>query len=133
MVWELFHPQPAMNVRLLRSSAFAISCAVMFLCGFMLISMTQLIPQLTQTLFGYDATLSGLTLGLGGIATVFLMPIAGLVTGRLIQPKWLILVALAGTGWSLWSAARLDLDVAFWNLAMVRVTQVVWLPSCSFR
>ncbi len=27
VVWETFHPQPAMNVRLLRSSAFAISCA----------------------------------------------------------------------------------------------------------
>jgi MFS family permease len=66
VVWEMFHPQPAMNVRLWRSSAFAISCVVMFLFGFMLISMTQLIPQLTQTLFGYDATLSGFTLGLGG-------------------------------------------------------------------
>jgi DHA2 family multidrug resistance protein len=128
VVWELFQPQPAMNVRLMRSSAFSISCVVMFLFGFMLISMTQLLPQLSQTLMGYDATLSGLTLGLGGIATVFLMPIAGFVTGRYIQPKWLILVALAGTGWALWSAARLDLDVSFSNLAMVRVTQVVWLP-----
>jgi MFS transporter, DHA2 family, multidrug resistance protein len=128
VVWELFHPQPAMNVRLMKSRAFAISCTVMFLFGFMLISMTQLLPQLSQTLMGYDATLSGLTLGLGGIATVFLMPIAGIITGRFIQPKWLIMVALAGTGWALWSAAGLDLDVAFWNLAIVRVTQVVWLP-----
>jgi DHA2 family multidrug resistance protein len=128
VVWELFQEQPAMNVRLLRSSAFAISCTVMFLFGFMLISMTQLLPQLSQTLMGYDATLAGLTLGLGGIATIILMPIAGVITGRFIQPKWLITVSLAGTGWALWAAARLDLDVSFWNLAMIRVTQVVWLP-----
>jgi MFS transporter, DHA2 family, multidrug resistance protein len=128
VVWETFHPQPAMNVRLLRSSAFAISCVVMFLFGFMLISMTQLIPQLTQTLFGYDATLSGFTLGLGGIATLVLMPVAGIVTGRFIQPKWLILMSLAGTGWALWSSARLDLDISFWDISLVRVTQVVWLP-----
>jgi MFS transporter, DHA2 family, multidrug resistance protein len=128
VVWETFHPQPAMNVRLLRSSAFAISCVVMFLFGFMLISMTQLIPQLTQTLFGYDATLSGFTLGLGGIATLILMPVAGIVTGRFIQPKWLILVSLAGTGWALWWSARLDLDISFWDISLVRVTQVVWLP-----
>ncbi len=94
-------------------SAFAISCVVMFLFGFMLISMTQLIPQLTQTLFGYDATLSGFTLGLGGIATLVLMPVAGIVTGRFIQPKWLILMSLAGTGWALWSSARLNLDISF--------------------
>jgi DHA2 family multidrug resistance protein len=128
IVWEIYHPQPAMNVRLLRSSAFAISCVVMFLFGFMLISMTQLIPQLTQTLFGYDATLSGFTLGLGGIATLVLMPVAGIVTGRFIQPKWLILMSLAGTGWALWSSARLDLDISFWDISLVRVTQVVWLP-----
>ncbi len=128
VVWELFHPQPAMNVRLFRSHAFAISCTVMFLFGFMLISMTQLLPQLSQTLMGYDATLSGLTLGLGGIATVFLMPIAGFITGRYVQPKWLIMASMAGTGWALWASAHLDLDIAFWNLAMVRVTQVVWLP-----
>ncbi|MEJ0020309.1 MAG: DHA2 family efflux MFS transporter permease subunit [Acetobacteraceae bacterium] len=129
VVWELLHPQPAVNVRLLaRSRAFAISCVVMFLFGFMLISMTQLLPQLAQTLLGYDATWSGLTLGMGGIATLILMPVAGVVTGRLIQPKWLILVALAGMGGSLWASSSLDLDIAFWNLSMVRVTQVVWLP-----
>lgn len=128
VVWELMHSQPAVNLRLLRSRAFAISCTVMFLFGFMLISMTQLLPQLAQTLLGYDATWSGLTLGAGGIATLVLMPIAGIVTGRLIQPKWLILIALAGMGWALWSSAWLDLDIAFWNLSMLRVSQVVWLP-----
>jgi DHA2 family multidrug resistance protein len=128
VVWEMFHPQPAMNVRLWRSSAFAISCVVMFLFGFMLISMTQLIPQLTQTLFGYDATLSGFTLGLGGIATLVLMPVAGIVTGRFVQPKWLILMSLAGTGWALWSSAWLNLDISFWDISLVRVTQVIWLP-----
>jgi DHA2 family multidrug resistance protein len=127
-VWELFQPQPAVNVRLMRSSAFAISCVVMLLFGFILISTTQLLPQLSQTLMGYDATLSGLTLGLGGMATLLLMPIAGAVTGRLIQPKWLIMAALAGTGWALWRASGLDLQVTFWDLAMLRVSQVVWLP-----
>jgi hypothetical protein len=29
-VWELLHRQPVMNVRLLRSKAFAISCLMMF-------------------------------------------------------------------------------------------------------
>ena len=128
VVWEMFHPQPAMNVRLWRSSAFAISCVVMFLFGFMLISTTQLLPQLTQTLLGYDATMSGLTLGLGGIATLVLMPVAGIVTGRFVQPKWLILMSLAGTGWALWSSAWLNLDISFWDISLVRVTQVIWLP-----
>jgi DHA2 family multidrug resistance protein len=128
VIWELRHPLPAMNVKLLRSRAFAVSCIAMFVLGVMLISMTQLLPQLSQTLMGYDATWSGLTLGLGGIATLLMMPITGFITGRFIQPKWLIMMAFAGTGWALWMATRLDLDVSFWQLSVVRITQVVWLP-----
>jgi len=128
VVWELWHPQPAMNVRLLRSRAFAVSCLVMFLFGFMLISTTQLLPQLTQTLLNYNATTAGLTLGVGGLATLIIMPLAGAITGRLVQPKWLILIGLAGTGWALYSGAWLDLDISFWNIAMLRLTQAVWLP-----
>ena len=96
VVWELSHPQPVMNVRLLGYRSFGISCGLMFLVGFLLISTTQLLPQLAQSLLGYDATTSGLTLGVGGIASLLLMPVAGLVTGRLIQPKWLVLMAVRG-------------------------------------
>jgi DHA2 family multidrug resistance protein len=56
------------------------------------------------------------------------MPISGFVTGRYVQPKWLILGALIGTGWGLLSNSGLDLSMAFWNLAMARVVQVLWLP-----
>jgi DHA2 family multidrug resistance protein len=127
-LWEMWHPKPAVNVPLLRSRAFAISCLVMFLFGFMLISTTQLLPQLTQTLLNYDALTAGLTLGAGGVVTLIFMPVAGFVTGRLVQPKWLIMVALAGTGWALLRAAHLDLAVGFWNISLLRITQVVWLP-----
>jgi MFS transporter, DHA2 family, multidrug resistance protein len=128
LAWELWHPQPVVNIRLLRSRPFAVSALVMFLFGFMLISTTQLLPQLSQTLLNYDATTAGLTLGIGGLVTLVIMPISGFVTGRLVQPKWLIAIALAGTGWALYSGVRLDLDISFWNLSMLRLTQVVWLP-----
>ena len=128
VVWEALHDTPVVNVRLLRARAFAISCAVMFLIGFLLISTTQLLPQLTQTLLGYDATAAGMTLAIGGVATLVLMPLSGVITGRLIQPKWIILVALIGTGWAMVRAASLDIDVSFWSVSMARLTQVIWLP-----
>jgi DHA2 family multidrug resistance protein len=128
IVWELIHPQPVVNIRLLGHRNFGISCGLMFLVGFLLISTTQLLPQLAQTLLGYDATTSGMTLAVGGIATLFLMPVAGIVTGRLIQPKWLILMAFLGTGWSMFGAANLDLDISFWNISATRILQVMWLP-----
>jgi MFS transporter, DHA2 family, multidrug resistance protein len=128
VVWELLHPQPVMNVRLLGYRSFGICCGLMFLVGFLLISTTQLLPQLAQSLLGYDATTAGMTLGVGGVASLLLMPVAGLVTGRLIQPKWLVLMAVLGTGWSMLAASNLDLSISFWSVSLARVSQVIWLP-----
>lgn len=54
--------------------------------GIVLIGSTQLIPQLVQTQFGYDATLAGLTLSPGGFLTLVVMPIAGQLSGRAYNP-----------------------------------------------
>jgi MFS transporter, DHA2 family, multidrug resistance protein len=126
--WELIHPSPVVNIRMLGYRSFGICCGLMFLVGFLLISTTQLLPQLAESLLGYNATTSGLTLGVGGIATLFLMPVAGVVTGRLIQPKWLVLMAIVGIGLSMLSASRLDVDIGFWNISAARILQVIWLP-----
>jgi DHA2 family multidrug resistance protein len=128
VVWELLHDQPIVNLRLFKIRAFAISNVVMFLFGFIIISTTQLVPQLAQELLGYDATTAGLTLGAAGVVSLFVMPIAGLVTGRLIQPKWLIFSALLGTAGALNHASSLNLNAAFYNLSLSRMLQVAWLP-----
>ena len=129
LVWELVTAHPIIDLRLFaRSRGFAISCALMFLVGFLLISTTQLLPQLSQEMLGYSAYQAGLTLGLGGVATIFVMPLAGVVTGRLVQPKWLIAGALIGSGWAIRQWSHLDLDISFWNISDSRMRQVVWLP-----
>ncbi len=129
VIRELLIDQPIVDLRLFgKSRGFAISCAMMFAVGFLLISTTQLLPQLSQTLLNYDAYQAGLTLGIGGIATIFVMPLTGIVTGRLVQPKWLLLMAFVGIGWSLLRIDSLDLDISFWTISWARVYQVVWLP-----
>ena len=128
VIWELIHPQPVVNVRLLGYRTFGICCGLMFLVGFLLISTTQLLPQLAQSLLGYDATTSGMTLGVGGIFTLLLMPISGIVTGRLIQPKYLVGMAIVGTGGAMLFASGLSLDISFWSISEVRISQVIWLP-----
>jgi DHA2 family multidrug resistance protein len=56
------------------------------------------------------------------------MPISGIVTGRVFQPKWLIGVAMVGIGVAMLHASTLNLDISFWNVSAARVSQVVWLP-----
>ena len=127
-VWEWNHRQPVMNIRLLRIPSFAISNVLMFALGFVLISTTQLLPQMTQEILGYDASTAGLTLGAAGIVTIVVMPLSGIVTGRYVQAKYLICIAFAGTAFSMWQATHLDQLVGFWDISRVRALQAVWLP-----
>ncbi len=128
LFWEWGHKQPVMNIRLLRIPSFAISNVLMFALGFVLISTTQLLPQMTQELMGYDATTAGLTLGAAGIVTIVLMPMSGILTGRVVQAKWLACLAFAGTAFSMWYATGLTQTVGFWHISSIRALQAMWLP-----
>jgi DHA2 family multidrug resistance protein len=128
VVWEWNHPRPVMNFRLFRIRNFAIANVVMFVVGFILISSTQLLPQLTQTLLGYDSETSGLALALGGMVTIGFMPVAGLVTGRFARPKFLIIPALILVGAALLLQSTIAPDVTFGQISMYRALQVIGLP-----
>jgi DHA2 family multidrug resistance protein len=127
-VWEWQHPYPVMNLRLFRSRNFVIGNIMLFALGFALLSTTQLVPQLTQTLLGYDATTSGLSLALGGMATISILPLAGFVTGRIIAPKYLIMGAFFEIGCALLLQSTIPPDSSFGVIAFYRILQVVALP-----
>ncbi len=126
--WEWNHRQPVMNIRLLKLPSFAISNVLMFALGFVLLSTTQLLPQMAQELMGYDSTTAGLTLGAAGLVTIVLMPMSGVLTGRVVQAKYLACIAFAGTAFSMWFASGLVQRVGFWDLSSVRALQAMWLP-----
>ncbi len=127
-VWEWNHKQPVMNLRLLRIPSFAISNVLLFSLGFVLISTSQLLPQLAQELMGYDARTAGATLGAAGIFTMMAMPFAGALTGRVFQPKYLAALAFAGCAFALWTASGLDIQIGFWDLSRIRMLQAIWMP-----
>ena len=128
VIWEWEHPTPAVDVRLMRYPGFAISNLLMFLIGFMLMSTTQLLPQFTQYQLGYDATTAGLTLGIGGMFTVFLMPVAGILSSGIVPPRLLIAGALIASGLALIHITGFDLNVTFWDVSLARTYQVLPLP-----
>src|SRR5438067_4195037 len=55
MVWALHHPDPVVELGLLKERNFAIANAYYFLLGFVLFGSTVLIPQILQSLYGYTA------------------------------------------------------------------------------
>ncbi len=128
VVWEWFHPHPVMDIRLFGQCNFTVCCLIMFLVGFMIISTTQLLPQMTQELLGYDAVTAGETLGAGGLCILLVMILVGGIASKMKSAKWLILIGLAGTGWAMWHLTRLNQQVDFSTIVWARVLQVAWLP-----
>jgi DHA2 family multidrug resistance protein len=99
----------------------------MLMIGAILFGSNQIMPQLLQTTFPYTAMLSGLAMMPGGIAMLVLMPVAGMVTGR-VQPKYLMTLGLAGVAASMWYSTSLTPDASFDYFGWVRVYQMVGLP-----
>lgn len=128
VLWEWQHPQPVMNFRLFKLRNFAICSVVMFFVGFVFLSSTQLLPQMAQALLGYTSTTSGFALALGGMATIMFMPISGFITGRYVQPRILLALALVEMGAALYSNSLFPPDISFDGLSWARIMQVIAMP-----
>jgi MFS transporter, DHA2 family, multidrug resistance protein len=126
IVHELTVQDPVVDLALLKNTSFFISNIVMFLLGVVLFGTTQLIPQMTQDLFGYDATQAGLTLSPGGFIVFACMPLVGFLVGKM-QPKYLIMFGFFTTGCALLSWTNLYPDVSFAVLVRARMFQAVGL------
>jgi DHA2 family multidrug resistance protein len=126
IIHELTVQDPVVDLPLLKNRSFFIANVVMFMLGIVLFGTTQLIPQMTQDLFSYDATQAGLTLSPGGLVVFACMPLVGFLVNR-VQPKYLIMFGFLTTGLALWSWTGLYTEVSFRVLVEARMVQAVGL------
>ena len=122
VVWELAHPNPIVNIRLLGKPNFAVSTSLMFTMGGVLYGTTVLIPLFLQTLMGYDAETAGLVLSPGGLMTMAMMPVAGFLVGK-VPAKYLIAASFAGMSLALFHMSGLNLSIDRSTATMYRVFQ----------
>ncbi|PPQ18379.1 EmrB/QacA family drug resistance transporter [Bradyrhizobium sp. AC87j1] len=125
--WELTREDPILDLRLLGRRQFAACFLVMLGTGAVLISTTQLLPQLLQTELNYTAMLAGLALSPGGIATLVLMPVVGRLVST-VQPKYLIMFGAAIVAFSMWHLTGLTGDITYGYAALSRIFLALGLP-----
>jgi len=134
IVWEWYHPEPIVNIRLFKNRNFATAEFFTFVLGIVLFGTTVVIPQFLQLLMGYSAEKSGEALAGGGIAMLLMMPIAGTLVGK-IDPRAMMAFGFAATAIALYHiVTTLSLQMDFWTAAMLRTYQAaglafIFLPS----
>ena len=124
--WELYQikvkNRPILNLTLFKRKTFAIPFTLMFVLGFSLYGTTVLIPQMVQTLLGYTAELAGLVISPGGVCIVCMMPIVGILIGK-VDPRWLIMYGFAILALSMVFMHTLSLESSFKYIMWLRVFQ----------
>ncbi len=118
--WELTRKDPIVDIRLLGRRQFGACFLVMLGTGAVLISTTQLLPQLLQTELGYTAMLAGLALSPGGIFTLMMMPIVGNLVG-VVQPKYLIVTGACVVAFAMWHLTGLNGAITYGYAAWSRI------------
>ena len=125
IVWELIHPHPIVNLRLLKDRNFAVGCLIMYCTFAVLYGSTILLPQMLQSLYGYDAFTAGLVLSPGGIATMIGMPVAGYLLGKRVDARVLIFIGLLAVAGATYWNSLLNLFVSADVVVIRRCAQVV--------
>ena len=117
---ELTAPHPIVNLRLFKNVSFSAGNFIMFIVGFCLYSSIMLIPLFLQTLMGYDATLAGMVLAPGGVATLITMPFVGAMLQRYDGRKVVFAGLIIGAT-SMFLMQRFTLEASYWDFVWPRV------------
>lgn len=125
VIWELRHPEPIVNLRLLGERNFAVCLMITFGLYAMLYATTVMLPQLLQSLMGYSATNAGLVLSPAGLVTMLEVPIVGFLLTKRADPRWMIALGLVFVATASFWMSTLNLEVGPGNVIWPRVLQVL--------
>ena len=117
LVWrELRIANPLINFRTLADANFRWSCTIIFCAFGVLYANTTTLPALLQSLFGYDATTSGLVLSPAGVFAVMTLFVVGVSLSRGVGARYLMAGGLITMGLGNYWMSRLTLDISPWQI-----------------
>ncbi len=120
VIRELFAEHPIINLKTFKNLSFSTGSIVMFCTFFNLFSSIVLQPIYVQTLMGYTATLAGLVLAPGGVASMITMPIVGRLLTK-INPKAILASGIIVCAYATHLMSKLNLDADFLSIAQPRM------------
>jgi DHA2 family multidrug resistance protein len=127
IVWELRIANPVVDFRPLGERNLAACCIIIFCAFGVLYGASTSLPGLLQSLFGYDAYVSGLVQSPSGLFSVMGLFVVGRILGRGVDARWLIaaglLIMAAGNYWM----ALMNLYISPGQVVWPRVVMIVGL------
>jgi DHA2 family multidrug resistance protein len=129
IVRETRYDNPLINFRTLKDRNFLVCCVIIFCAFATLYANTVSLPALLQSLFGYDATTSGLVLSPAGIFAIIMLAIVGRLLGRGADARYLMATGLFILGVGGYWMSRLNLEISPWQIVWPRVVFIMGLST----
>jgi MFS transporter, DHA2 family, multidrug resistance protein len=126
---ELRFANPLVNFRTLKDPNFRACCIIIFCAFATLYANTVSLPALLQSLFGYDATTSGLVLSPSGIFAIIMLAIVGRLLGRGLDARYLMAAGLFVMAVAGYWFSRLNLEISPWHVVWPRVVFIIGLAT----
>jgi DHA2 family multidrug resistance protein len=111
ILWELYTPEPIVNLRIFLNRNFAVGCSLIASVGVVLYGSTALLPLFLQTLLGYSAVDSGLAVSPRGLGSMLSMVIVGRLIGKL-DSRYLIMFGFSILAYSTFMFTNINLEIA---------------------
>ena len=109
-IWRsLVHPSPIVDLRVLKSSTFAVACLFIFITGFGLFGGVFVLPLFLARVAGYDARQIGDAVFVAGLSQVLIAPVAARLM-QLIDARIMIVMGFVGFAFGLWLSADVTSD-----------------------
>lgn len=115
VVWELYTPEPIVNLRVFINRNFAMGCLLIGAVGIVLYGSTALLPLFLQTLLGYPAVESGMAVSPRGVGSILSMIVVGRLIGKL-DARYLIAFGFTVLAFSTYMFTGLNLYIAQTNI-----------------
>ncbi len=128
LIWrEVTFANPLVNIRTLRDRNLAACCLIAFCAYAVLYANTTSLPGLLQSLFGYDATTSGLVLSPAGIFAIMMLLVGGGLLTRGIDARYLMAAGLVTMAVGNYWMSQLNLTIGPWQWVWPRVVVIAGL------
>ena len=136
VIVELKKKHPILDLREFKNVVFASANVIQCVVFFVLYSSITILPMFCQALMGYNALLAGMVLAPGGIATLLVMPITGILLTRRVNPKFILMTGLMITTYSLFLMTRFNLYIDYDSISWARIVMgfglaMVFIPLNS--
>jgi DHA2 family multidrug resistance protein len=121
---ELRISNPVVNLRPLGERNLAASCIIIFCAFGVLYGASTSLPGLLQSLFGYDAYVSGLVQSPAGIGSIMVLLVVGILLGRGVDARYLVAVGLLVMSLGCYWMAYMNLNISPWQVVWPRVVMI---------